>query len=1294
MNKLHAGVLVAIFAFVAACDGCGPPPPPPTPDPSRSTVEVDRPTGAIADGADQVQVRVTIRDSASNPVEGVAVTIAATGTGNTLVQPAGPTNANGVATGTLSTTVAESKTISATISQGPIPSTATAVFGPGPVSASASTVVASPTTVIADGVASATITVTLRDASGNAIPGKAVTLSATGAQNTFTQPSATDVRGVAVGVLRSTRAEAKVVTATVDGTELLQQPSLQFVAGAASKLAFTVPPSTSTAGVAISPPVQVEIQDAGGNRVPGSTLPVTITLAGGTPGAILGGTRTVAAVDGVAVFSTLAVDRAGAGYTLVAAASGLGTTTSAAFDVTAGASNKLAFIVQPADTAAGATITPSIQVALQDAAGNLITTGTAVVTLALMGTGTLSGSTSVAASGGIATFSNLSIDRAQSGATLVATASMFTGATSQAFNILPGAANRLAFSTQPSNVASGAAIAPAVQVTVQDALGNTVTGDTRTVALGMGNNPGGATLSGTTSVSAVAGVATFNNVSLDKAGSGYTLIASAAGVSSAVSAGFNVTAGPASKLAFITQPPASVASNATFAAAVQVAIQDAAGNTIPTAGNAVTLSLSGGTAGAVLSGTLTQAAVGGIATFAGLSVDLAGAGYALNATGAALTSATSTSFTVVPGPASRLVFTTQPPNGVAGQQLSPPPSVSVVDAAGNVVTSATNAITVSLSGGTAGAVLSGTLTRNASSGVATFDGLSVDRSGTGYVLGATAASLTAASSATFSISPGAPSRLAFTVQPVNSTAGQLFTVEVTVRDALGNTSPTPNQTVVLSLASGPTATLGGTTTLTTTAGVASFTDLHIDTIGSGYSIGATAAGLTSATSNAFNIAAGAPSQLVFLAPPSDGTNLGVITVGIRDQFGNPTNSTASVTVSLTFNPSGGTLQGTRTVAAVVGIATFTNLAIDLPGQYRMGASSPGLMGTESNLFTLTPAAITGTRIAHHVLDDGGIVNVPQDISAAVIGAYSPNDAGSYTFIPGTGTAAGTFQIPNVPVGSYYLRFNNDYVDTSARVVDLGFHVQGRPNVAQADAGTFQQHALTGMSPWFFDSFWFEEDDLQMYSSGANVWFSPLEGFETAGQAITPGATTFDQLTDYDLIAQNGVVPRLVNASRGDRTYITQLTTRDAGFLVDDAGTTLAWNAYRGLERSFGPAALTVADGQTTTVSGSFSPVPQQTLPMNWLIEESTPGSFGSFRTAIHPNTRTDSIQHGLFVSVLPFGNSYGFYGSAPDLLSMNLFDGTFSPQEDQSIAFQHGDPFPPSWSRFAEEFTFFFVTYQ
>ena len=55
-------------------------------------------------------------------------------------------------------------------------------------------------------------------------------------------------------------------------------------------------------------------------------------------------------------------------------------------------------------------------------------------------------------------------------------------------------------------------------------------------------------------MSAINGVATFSDLSIDKLGTGYTLRATATGLTQATSLAFNITAGSATQLAFTTQP--------------------------------------------------------------------------------------------------------------------------------------------------------------------------------------------------------------------------------------------------------------------------------------------------------------------------------------------------------------------------------------------------------------------------------------------------------------------------------------------------------------------------------------------------------------------------------------------------------------------------------------------------------------------------------------------------------------------------------------------------------------------
>src|SRR5947207_15549530 len=98
---------------------------------------------------------------------------------------------------------------------------------------------------------------------------------------------------------------------------------------------------------------------------------------------------------------------------------------------------------------------------------------------------------------------------------------------------------------------------PAVRMAPLAEAATLVTYTTLFRSVGLGANPGGGTLAGTTSVNAVSGVATFSTLSINNAGNGYTLTASASGLTGATSASFNITAAPpppATHVAFTTQP--------------------------------------------------------------------------------------------------------------------------------------------------------------------------------------------------------------------------------------------------------------------------------------------------------------------------------------------------------------------------------------------------------------------------------------------------------------------------------------------------------------------------------------------------------------------------------------------------------------------------------------------------------------------------------------------------------------------------------------------------------------------
>lgn len=111
-----------------------------------------------------------------------------------------------------------------------------------------------------------------------------------------------------------------------------------------------------------------------------------------------------------------------------------------------------------------------------------------------------------------------------------------------------GCALRFVPTAQPANARVAQTISaqaytpagPPVAVEVVDAAGSRIAVDGLSVAMAIGTNAGGGTLSGTATATTVGGVASFSGLSLDKAGAGYTLRASSSTATPATSAPFSI----------------------------------------------------------------------------------------------------------------------------------------------------------------------------------------------------------------------------------------------------------------------------------------------------------------------------------------------------------------------------------------------------------------------------------------------------------------------------------------------------------------------------------------------------------------------------------------------------------------------------------------------------------------------------------------------------------------------------------------------------------------------------------
>jgi hypothetical protein len=442
----------------------------------------------------------------------------------------------------------------------------------------------------------------------------------------------------------------------------------------------------------------------------------------------------------------------------------------------------------------------------KDAGGHTVTAYTGPQTLALTGPDTApdgehepSLPTSVTFSNGVG-IAGITLYRAESPTLTVAQGGVISGS-SGTFIVTPATGSALGVSSGTSQTAGTPF---SVSVTAKDAYGNVATGYRGTVHFASSDSqaihPDDYAF-----VAADSGTHSFPVTLLTAASQSITVTDVVNGSITGSQLNISVAVGSAAKLAFITQP-GGTNGGSEFTTQPVVTVQDAGGNTVTTNTSAVTIAIKSGTgtADATLSGTKTINAVAGVATFTGLSIDKAGSGYTLTATGGALTPADSTTFTVAVGPAAKLAFTQQASSSIPGVAFGTQPKVTVQDAGGNTVTGDTSQVTVAITTGTgtSGATLSGTKTINAVAGVATFSGLSIDKIGNSYQLRATDATLTAADSTTFSI--------------YGNVAGLIFS-----NVKVGNSAVTPTCTGTIGSTYQCTTSGGNNATVTANAGFAS-----------------------------------------------------------------------------------------------------------------------------------------------------------------------------------------------------------------------------------------------------------------------------------------------------------------------------------------------------------------------------------------------------------------------------------------------------------------------------------------
>ena len=285
---------------------------------------------------------------------------------------------------------------------------------------------------------------------------------------------------------------------------------------------------------------------------------VALALLANPGGATLSGTATAQAVGGVATFAGLSLNRSGAGYTLQATSALLTPATSNAITIVAETATQLVVTAAPpSSVSAGGGF--GFTVSAEDPLGNLDTNYAGSVSLAVTtnpGSATLSGTTTEFATGGVASFSNLTLNNPGVGYQVTAIGSGLSPTTTGTFSVTTATATTLVVTTQPAAPVTVGSPGFGLTVSAEDSAGNLDPTFSGLVTVSLNANPGGSTLGGTTTVTAVGGVATFSGLTLTKVGSGYTLqVSTGTLLTPGVTAPFNVSAAAGSQLFVVTQPP-------------------------------------------------------------------------------------------------------------------------------------------------------------------------------------------------------------------------------------------------------------------------------------------------------------------------------------------------------------------------------------------------------------------------------------------------------------------------------------------------------------------------------------------------------------------------------------------------------------------------------------------------------------------------------------------------------------------------------------------------------------------
>ena len=536
-----------------------------------------------------VTVSVTAKDAFGNTATGYLGTVHFTSTDGSATLPGNygfVSGDNGVNTFPVTFKTAGSQTVTATDTlTGTINGTTGGVgVNPGPVSQTTSTMTASPASVPADNSSTSTVNVTLKDAYGNIVPGKTVTLGAgAGSSNWSPATDITNGSGVASFAVWDNTVENVVYNAvdTSDALPLTDTATVAFTAGPITSIVLN--PANATVAAGVGQLYHVRGYDSYGHDLGDVTGSSTLTIVGGTCvgstcSANVAGTHSVQATDGaLTAFANLTVTP--------------GPASAAASTITA----------SPTSLTADGVSTSTITVQLKDQYFNNVTASGGIVNLSATGSATLSANP--AHDNGDGTYTaTLTAPNTAGTSTITGTlgGTAIGGSALVTFGAAPPGPASGATSTitaSPGTIVADGTSTSTITVQLKDAAGTRLTSGGDDVELSASNG---------TLVPAAPLKATDNNDGTYTATLTSPASAGSASITGTVNGAtithtttVNFSAGPPgaadATTSTITASPTTIVGDGTSTSIVTVQLKDASGTSLSTGGDTVHLATSSGT---------------------------------------------------------------------------------------------------------------------------------------------------------------------------------------------------------------------------------------------------------------------------------------------------------------------------------------------------------------------------------------------------------------------------------------------------------------------------------------------------------------------------------------------------------------------------------------------------------------------------------------------------------------------------------------------------------------------------